>query len=85
MAKDDLLKQLKGLKYNIGKEPIIKKKVDRTSLIGTKEGETRATFILQQYSADKLKEIAKESNRKIKEVAQEAIDDFIKKYSNDKK
>lgn len=81
MEKDNLLKQLKGLSYRVGaKEREEERALERAS----KDKEQRATYILTEHSVERLKLIAKESNRKIKEVAQEAIDNFIKEYDNEK-
>ena len=85
MAKDKLLKQLKGLKYNIGKEPIVEKKIDRTSQKGTREGETRITYIVKEETVERIRAIAKDRGQTIKATAQEALDNFIKQYDNDKK
>lgn len=53
------------------------KKVQKSSQEGTKEGETRATFILKEDSLDKLKAIAYWDRKKIKQVTEEAIALYI--------
>lgn len=81
MAKDNLLKQLKGLSYKVGaKEREEERALERAS----KVKERRVTYILTEHSIERIKVIAKESNRTIKDVAQEAIDNFIKEYDNEK-
>lgn len=56
------------------------KEITKTSQIGTKEKETRATFIVDEETLDKLKAIAYWERLLIKEVANKAFIDAIKKY-----
>lgn len=56
------------------------KEITKTSQIGTKEKETRATFIVNEEQLDKVKAVAKLSGSQIKEVVAEALDRFIKAY-----
>lgn len=62
------------------------KEITKSSQEGTKEGETRATFILQEELLDKLKAVAYWDRRLIKEVVssalQEAVDKYEKKNGN---
>ncbi len=80
--KDNLLKQLKGLKHRVGAKE--REEQNRALREASKDKEQRSTYILTEHSVERLKQIAKESNRKIKEVAQQAIDNFIKQYDNEK-
>jgi len=56
------------------------RKVEKTSQEGTKEKETRATFIVNEDSLEKLKAIAYWDRKLIKEVVDEAIQDYIDKH-----
>jgi hypothetical protein len=56
------------------------REITKTSQEGTKEGETRATFIVTEASLEKLKAIAYWDRLTIKETAQEAIDEYIERY-----
>ena len=56
------------------------RKITKSSQEGTPEGETRATFIVTESSLDKLKALAYWERLRIKDVAQEAIDNYIKAY-----
>ena len=56
------------------------RKITKASQEGTQEGETRATFIVTESSLEKLKAIAYWDRLRIKDVAQEAIDNYIKSY-----
>lgn len=62
------------------------REITKSSQEGTKEGETRATFILQEELLDKLKAVAYWDRRLIKEVVssalQEAVDKYEKKNGN---
>jgi hypothetical protein len=49
---------------------------------GLKEGETRATFILNEANVEKIKAIAYWNRRAIKDVFNEALEKFIEKYEN---
>ena len=54
--------------------------VDNSSKEGTKKGETRATFIVNEEVLSKVKAIASSSSRMIKEVIGEALEDIVVKY-----
>ena len=68
------------------KEPISKrgrpktnfKEVSKTSQIGTKENETRATFIVNEDQLEKIKALAHWERTSIKEILSVAIDNFLK-------
>lgn len=61
------------------------KKIVKSSQEGTKEGETRATFIIEEISLDKLKAIAYWDRKKIKQVTNEAIALYIKTWEKKNK
>jgi len=56
------------------------KEITKTSQEGTKEHETRATFIVKEALLDKLKSIAYWDRVLIKEVVNKALIDTITKY-----
>ena len=60
------------------------KVITKTSQIGTKENETRATFIVREDTLEKLKAISKLEGAKIKDVVGEAFNRFIKDYEKKK-
>ena len=79
MIDEELRKQLRSLQFKQGAPKKIRPSVKE----GTAPDERRVTYILKDSSAIRLKEVAKLTKRKIKEVAQEAIDEYLKKYDND--
>jgi len=56
------------------------KEITKSSQEGTKEKETRATFIVNEELLDKLKAIAYWDRKLIKEVVDKALQDAIGKY-----
>ena len=56
------------------------KVISKTSEIGTKENETRATFIVKEDILEKLKGIAYWERIKIKEVLDKALEEAVSKY-----
>ena len=56
------------------------KEITKSSQEGTKEKETRATFIVNEELLDKLKAIAYWERKLIKEVVDTALQDAIGKY-----
>ena len=58
----------------------VKKDITKTSQIGTKENETRATFILNEQLLEKIKAMAYWHRVQIKEIAHHAFADAIEKY-----
>ena len=56
------------------------KEITKTSQEGTKENETRATFIVNEELLEKLKAIAYWDRKLIKEVVDKALQDAIGKY-----
>lgn len=83
MIDDELRKQLEAIQAPSGR-PKQTDQYKRPAISeGTASDEQRATYILKKDSVEEIKKIAKLKNRKIKEVAQEAIDEFIKKHHNE--
>ena len=75
MAKDDLLKQLKGLSYKVGaKEREEERAIERAS----KDIEVRATYILKQETVFKIRDIARETKQNIKDIVQTALENHLK-------
>ena len=56
------------------------KEITKSSQEGTKENETRATFIINEELLDKLKAIAYWDRKLIKEVVDTALQDIVVKY-----
>ena len=56
------------------------KEITKSSQEGTKEKETRATFIVNEELLDKLKAIAYWDRKLIKEVVDTALQDIVDKY-----
>ena len=56
------------------------KEITKSSQEGTKENETRATFIINEALLDKLKAIAYWDRVLIKEVVNTALQDIVAKY-----
>ena len=56
------------------------REITKSSQEGTKEGETRATFIVKEELLNKLKAIAYWDRLLIKEVVTSALEDAVAKY-----
>lgn len=63
-----------------GRPSTSKKRIRKTSQIGTKENETRATFILNEEVLGKIKAMAYWHRVQIKDIAHHAFADAIEKY-----
>lgn len=63
-----------------GRPKTTTKEVTKSSQEGTKENETRATFIINEELLDKLKAIAYWERVLIKEVVAEALQEAVVKY-----
>ena len=59
------------------------KEINKTSQIGTKESETRATFIVNVVTLDKVTDIAFWERENIKDVVSSALDQYIANYQKD--
>lgn len=57
-----------------------KKEITKTSQIGTKEKETRATFIVNEDLLEKLKSLAYWDRLLIKDIVNNAFEDYISRY-----
>ena len=86
MAKKDftgglgsLLGDSKETKPKRGRPRTQTKKVLNSSQEGTKENETRATFILNETLLDKIKAIAWWDRKSYKEVIKEALEEYVAK------
>jgi hypothetical protein len=56
------------------------KEITKSSQEGTKENETRATFIVNEELLEKLKAVAYWERRMIKEVVASALEETVAKY-----
>jgi predicted ArsR family transcriptional regulator len=68
------------LKTKVGRPQTVFKPITKSSQEGTKENETRATFIVDEALLDKLKAIAYWDRVLIKEVINSALQDAVAKY-----
>lgn len=59
------------------------KEITKTSQIGTKENEIRATFIVDETQLEKIKAFAFWYRSSIKNVFHEAIEDYVAKHKSD--
>lgn len=86
MAKDDLLKQLKGLSYKVGKKEKEELQARDRALQPPllKNEEVRATYIIKQETVFKIRELARDTKQNIKDIVQTALDNHLKNYSNEK-
>lgn len=83
---DGLLGSATLSKAKTEKEPVTKrgrpktnfKEVSKTSQLGTKEGETRATFIIDEDQLEKIKALAYWERTSIKEILSMAISGLLK-------
>lgn len=57
-----------------------KKEITKTSQIGTKEKETRATFIVNEDLLEKMKALAYWDRVLIKDIVNTAFEDYIARY-----
>lgn len=67
-------------KPNRGRPKTTTKEITKSSQEGTKENETRATFIVNEELLDKLKAIAYWERVLIKEVVATALQEAVAKY-----
>ncbi len=59
------------------------KEITKSSQEGTKENETRATFIVNEELLEKLKAVAYWERRMIKEVIASALEEIVAKYEKE--
>ena len=67
-------------KPKIGRPVTQTKEITKSSQEGTKENETRATFIVNEELLEKLKAVAYWERRMIKEVIASALEEIVAKY-----
>lgn len=67
-------------KPKVGRPKTQTKEVTKTSQDGTKENETRATFIVNEELLEKLKAIAYWDRVLIKDVVNSALEEAVSKY-----
>jgi len=60
----------------------VKRETTKTSQIGTKPGETRATFIINEDTLENLKALAWYERKSIKQVLNEALEEYFKRIKN---
>ena len=63
-----------------GRPKTTTKEITKSSQEGTKENETRATFIVNEELLEKLKAVAYWERRMIKEVIASALEETVAKY-----
>jgi hypothetical protein len=71
---------LSSVKKMVGRPKENFKVINKSSEEGTLEGETRATFIVNEELLNKLKAIAYQERKMIKEIVNEMLQDKIAKY-----
>ena len=64
----------------VGRPVTQTKEITKTSQIGTREEETRATFIVNEGLLDRIKAIAYWDRVQIKDVVDEALTAFVAQY-----
>ena len=67
-------------KKNTGRSVVRAKEITKTSQIGTKEEEIRATFIVNESALEKVKAIAYWDRVQIKDVIADALTIYINQY-----
>lgn len=86
MAKKDFSGGLSSLlgeqpeKPKVGRPKTNFREITKSSQEGTKENETRATFILNEYLLDKLKAVAYWDRVTIKQVVNTALEEYLSRY-----
>lgn len=79
----DLLGDNKPVKKKVGRpRDLSKRKPDKTSQEGTKNNETRATFIINEELLDKVKALAYWEREQIKETINKALQSYVDKYES---
>ena len=64
----------------VAAEPKAKKAITKTSQIGTKDKETRATFIVQEDLLEKMKALAYWDRVLIKDIINQALEEHITRH-----
>lgn len=81
---DGLLKKTTPPENDKQNKDIKKDQPVSSSKAGTKKGETRATFIVNEETLDSIKALALWDRASIKEVIKEALEDYVKKQDSKK-
>ena len=74
---DNLKKETRGRPTTSTRE------ITKSSQEGTKENETRATFIVSELILEKLKAVAYWDRIRIKDVIDRALQDYVDRYEKD--
>ncbi len=82
MSKKDFKSGLNTLLGEDKTPELTKREITKTSQIGTKPNETRATFIINEDILEDLKALAWFERKTIKEVLNEALQGYIKNIKN---
>lgn len=69
-----------GEKPKKGRPVTSTREITKSSQEGTKEGETRATFIVKEEILDKVKALAYWERLKIKDVLNTALEEYLARY-----
>jgi hypothetical protein len=80
---DSLLGGTNDSTKKLGRPKVNTREITKTSQSGTKAGETRATFIMNEDQLEKVKAIAYWDRVSIKDVLSQAIDDYLDKKKSD--
>lgn len=80
---DSLLGGAKDSTKKRGRPKVNVREITKTSQAGTKPGETRATFIMNEDQLEKVKAIAYWDRVSIKDVLSHALDDYLAKKKSD--
>jgi len=68
-------------KPRVGRPKTSTREINKSSQEGTKEGETRATFIVRESLLDEVKAIAYWDRLLIKDVIEKAFEEAVAKYT----
>lgn len=67
-------------KAKVGRKKTNTRVISKTSQEGTKEGETRATFIVSEQSLEKIKNISYWQRLSIKDVVNDALSEYLERH-----
>lgn len=80
---DNVFSSSKDSTKKRGRPKVNVREITKTSQAGTKTGETRATFIMNEDQLEKVKAIAYWDRVSIKDVLSQALDDYLGKKKSD--
>lgn len=69
-------------KSKVGRPRTSTRVITKSSQEGTKENETRATFIVKEDLLERVKGIAKTEGKMIKDLVNEALEEAVAKYDS---